>query len=154
MLHDKKISKSSVKTHGIETEPLTEAEKLTLLRNYDDRDPANKYLSRAWLRKKREYLIRNWDRLRKPKEPISFRERIERYMDACPAAISGQNGHDQTFRVACILVQGFDLSPEDAFSFLSRYNQRCQPQWSEKELRHKLSDADRAQSNKPRGYLL
>src|SRR4029453_12229014 len=96
MLHDKKISKSSVKTHGIVTEPLTEAEKLTLLRNYDDRDPANKYLSRAWLRKKREYLIRNWDRLRKPKEPISFRERIERYMDACPAAISGQNGHDQT----------------------------------------------------------
>ena len=83
-----------------------------------------------------------------------LRERIARYIEACPPAISGQNGHDQTFRVACILVQGFDLSPEDAYSFLARYNQRCEPPWSERELRHKLCDADRTQSYKPRGYLL
>jgi len=56
--------------------------------------------------------------------------------------------------MACILVQGFDLSPADAFSFLARYNQRCEPPWTEKELRYKLADADRAQSNKERGYLL
>jgi hypothetical protein len=88
------------------------------------------------------------------KQPITLRERIEHYIDACPPAISGQNGHDQTFRVACILVQGFDLSPEDAYSFLACYNQRCIPSWSEKELRHKLCDADRAQGYMPRGYLL
>jgi len=87
-------------------------------------------------------------------EPISLRERIERYVAACPPAISGQNGHDQTFTVACALVQGFDLSPEDAYSFLARYNHRCEPSWSERDLRHKLHDADRAQSYKPRGYLL
>ena len=85
---------------------------------------------------------------------MPLRERIERYIDACPPAISGQRGHDQTFRVACILVQGFDLSPEDAFSFLARYNQRCEPPWKEKELNHKLRDADRVSGNKPRGYLL
>jgi hypothetical protein len=86
--------------------------------------------------------------------PIPLRERIEHYIAACPSAISGQHGHDRTFRVACILVQGFDLSPEDAFSFLARYNQRCEPPWTERELEHKLRDADRAQGYKPRGYLL
>src|SRR5262249_26876118 len=75
------------------------------------------------------------------KEAVTLRERIERYVDACPPAVSGQNGHDQTFRVACILVQGFDLSPDDAYSFLARFNQRCEPSWSERELRHKLCDA-------------
>ena len=85
---------------------------------------------------------------------MTLRERIERYIDACPPAISGQNGHDQTFRVACILVQGFDLSPQDAYWFLDGYNQRCEPPWSARELRHKLADADRAKSYKPRGYLL
>lgn len=63
---------------------------------------------------------------------MPLRERIGRYIDACPPAISGQNGHDQTFRVACILVQGFDLSPDDAYSFLSRYNERCEPPWNER----------------------
>jgi putative DNA primase/helicase len=88
------------------------------------------------------------------KEPMPLHERIERYIDACPPAISGQRGHDQTFRVACILVQGFDLSPEDASPFMARYNQRCEPPWSEGELNHKVRDADRAPGNKPRGYLL
>ena len=85
---------------------------------------------------------------------MPLRERIERYIAACPPAISGQHGHDRTFRVACILVQGFDLSLKDAFSFLARYNQRCEPPWTERELYHKLRDADRAQGYKPRGYLL
>jgi hypothetical protein len=88
------------------------------------------------------------------KQPITLRERIERYLDVCSPAISGQNGHDQTFRVACILVQGFDLSPEDALSFLVRYNQRCEPPWTERELCHKLRDADQAKGSKLRGYLL
>jgi hypothetical protein len=85
---------------------------------------------------------------------ITLREHIERYIDACPPAISGQNGHDQTFRVACILVQGFDLAPDDALTFLVRYNRRCEPPWTEHELVHKLADADRALSYKARGYLL
>jgi hypothetical protein len=85
---------------------------------------------------------------------MPLRERIERYIDACPPAISGSGGHDATFRIACILVQGFDLSPDDAFTFLVRYNERCEPPWTEHELVHKLADADRAASYKARGYLL
>jgi len=40
------------------------------------------------------YVIRDNKQM---EEPISLRERIERYVDACPPAISGQRGHDQPF---------------------------------------------------------
>jgi hypothetical protein len=87
---------------------------------------------------------------------VTLTDRINLYLDACPAAISGQHGHDQTFSVAIALVRGFDLSPGRALSFLQRYNQRCQPKWSVEELKHKLRDADEvgSRSGKPRGYLL
>lgn len=86
--------------------------------------------------------------------------RIERYVDACPPAISGQAGHIATFKVAIALVRGFDLSPEKALPFLERYNWRCEPPWTDKELRHKLTQADnlKQRQGKPplleRGYLL
>jgi hypothetical protein len=88
----------------------------------------------------------------KMKTLIPLTKRVERYVDACPAAISGQRGHDQTFRVAIALVCGFDLSPELALPFLKRYNSRCEPPWNEDQLRHKLADA--AKSRAARGYLL
>ena len=84
-----------------------------------------------------------------------LRERIERYVDRCPAALSGQHGHTTTFLVAVALVRGFDLSPDVALQFLQRYNQRCQPPWNERELRHKLVSADQVSpGNGQRGYLL
>jgi hypothetical protein len=90
---------------------------------------------------------------------VSLRERIERYVDACPGAISGQQGHKATFKVALALGRGFDLSPAAALPFLQRYNQRCQPKWAIQELKHKLKDADEigpgsGRPLKPRGYLL
>jgi len=88
------------------------------------------------------------------KNPISLRERIERYVDTCEAAISGQSGSYKTFGVAVALIRGFDLSPETALPFLQRYNNRCEPVWSEKELRQKLDSATKAKADKPRGYLL
>jgi hypothetical protein len=98
------------------------------------------------------------ERDRYPRCFVSLRERIERYVDACPEAISEQQGHNTTFKVAIALVRGFDLSPAVALPFLQRYNQRCQPQWSIKELKHKLKDADEVRPGsgtplKPRGYL-
>ena len=85
-------------------------------------------------------------------------ERIQRYLDRRPPAISGSNGHDTTFQVALALVRGFDLSPDYALRYLQYYNQRCQPLWSETELRHKLESADTWQpatvALRPRGYLL
>jgi hypothetical protein len=55
---------------------------------------------------------------------MTLHERIERYVDACPPAVSGQFGHAQTFTVAIALVRGFDLSPETALPFLRRYSAR------------------------------
>jgi hypothetical protein len=93
------------------------------------------------------------------REPISLCERIERYVDACPAAISGQRGHNQTFKVAISLVRGFALSQREALVFLRRYNERCYPPWSERELRHKLVSAanfrpKEGRAFKSRGYLI
>lgn len=76
------------------------------------------------------------------------------YLDKVDPAISGDDGHGQTFRAACILVHGFGLSRDDARALMLEYNQRCQPPWSEKEIEHKLGDAERApsQDGKPRGW--
>jgi hypothetical protein len=69
-----------------------------------------------------------------------------------PPAVSGQGGHNATFRVACVLVIGFGLSVSEALPILRDYNLGCRPPWSEAELLHKLQDA----SNLPgrRGHLL
>jgi putative DNA primase/helicase len=90
------------------------------------------------------------------RKPLTLRERITRYVNAVPPAISGQGGHARTFKLAIALVQGFDLSPEVALQFLEVYNRRCEPAWSRAELKHKLADADSATPNngQPRGYLI
>lgn len=80
--------------------------------------------------------------------------RVRLYLDRCPPAVSGSSGHNQTFTVACALVHGFSLSENEAFYFLSEYNRRCQPQWSEKELWHKVKSALNAAHTKPRGHLI
>ena len=85
------------------------------------------------------------------------RERIAKrasaYLATMPPAISGQGGHDATWRAAVMLVCGFDLDAGEAFDLLAtEYNPRCVPPWSEKELRHKVAGAERA--GLPRGYLL
>ena len=48
---------------------------------------------------------------------------------------------------------GFDLSADAAFDVLQDWNARCDPPWSEQELRHKIDDARRANHEKPRGHL-
>src|SRR5262249_23606388 len=49
---------------------------------------------------------------------------------------------------------GFDLGAELGFSVLwDHFNDRCDPPWTEKELRHKCRDADKPPFNKPRGWL-
>ena len=55
--------------------------------------------------------------------------------------IEGEHGSDQTFKVAAVLVIDFDLSDTEAWPILEEWNQRCQPPWSENDLRRKLSEA-------------
>jgi hypothetical protein len=81
-------------------------------------------------------------------------ERIAAWLDAVPGAISGQGGHNQTFRVACRLYNGWGLSEAETLRWLQRYNERCVPAWSLAELRHKASDAVKAKHSQLRGHML
>lgn len=77
------------------------------------------------------------------------------YLDAMPPAISGAGGHNQTYAAATVLVHGFCLSTSDAFELLkTRYNPRCQPPWTDRELRHKVDDAAGKPHGRPKGWLL
>lgn len=77
--------------------------------------------------------------------------RARAYVAKMPEAIAGAHGHDATFSVARKIVQDFGLFAGDAWSLLLEYNSRCQPPWSERDLRHKLDSAVRARVAKPMG---
>jgi len=75
------------------------------------------------------------------------------YLARCDPAISGQGGHKQTFGVACRVGPGFDLDEKTALRLLrDEYNPRCQPPWSEAELKHKVEDAYKSETD--RGWLV
>lgn len=77
------------------------------------------------------------------------------YLARCEPAISGQGGHDKAFKAACKVGPGFDLPAEVAFRLLwTHFNPRCDPPWSEKELRHKVEDSYKSPKNPPCGWLL
>ncbi len=80
--------------------------------------------------------------------------RAAAYLNRIPPAISGSGGHSQAYAAATATVHGFGLDPEAAFSLLwDRYNPRCDPPWSEKELRHKVTDAASKPHDRPHGWL-
>ena len=58
-----------------------------------------------------------------------------------------------TFRVALLVVRGFDLDVETALRVLrEEWNPACEPPWSEHDLHRKVREA--ARSRAPRGFLL
>jgi KaiC/GvpD/RAD55 family RecA-like ATPase len=75
--------------------------------------------------------------------PTAVVERAIKYLAKMPPAVSGQGGHNRCFHAACILVLGFGLSIDEAFAAIQEWNGRCDPPWSERELRHKLESADK-----------
>ncbi|MBA2116832.1 DUF3987 domain-containing protein [Bremerella alba] len=80
--------------------------------------------------------------------------RAQKYISAIPGAVSGQGGHDDTFRVACLLVNGFELDESSAMTILQGWNLTCQPPWTQRELDHKVRSAVKAGANGDRGYML
>lgn len=76
------------------------------------------------------------------------------YLDAMPSAISGSGGHNATYIAAVAMVHGFGLDPDVACALLiDQYNPRCQPAWSEKQIRHKIDDAASKAHDYPHGWL-
>ena len=81
-------------------------------------------------------------------------DRIGRYIAKIPGAVSGNGGHSQTFKVAMVLFNGFGCSEAETLEWLRHYNSKCEPPWSEAELRHKARSAAEAAYDKPRGWML
>ena len=76
---------------------------------------------------------------------LTVDERIKKYLEACPPAVSGQRGHDHTFSIICRLFEAFpdlrEWSDEAILSLLDSWNARCVPPWTDSELLHKLAGA-------------
>lgn len=80
-------------------------------------------------------------------------ERARRYLARMDPAISGSGGHAATW-AAALALHGFGLDEGQIFDMLrSEYNPRCQPPWSDRELRHKARQASQ-RSNAPSGFIL
>ena len=90
-------------------------------------------------------------------QPESDRDRrIARalaYVERRDPAIQGNHGSDDAFDTACVLIKGFGLSIDDARPIFQGYSDRCVPPWNEREIEHKLAQADAKPDDKPRGYL-
>jgi hypothetical protein len=70
-------------------------------------------------------------------------------------AQSGAGGHNSTYQVAAILLHGFCLPMEDAFSVIWDWNAtNASPPWSEADLRHKLESFNPSGAKEAAGYLL
>lgn len=80
-------------------------------------------------------------------------ERCQRYVAKMPGAISEQQGHLATWKVALVAARGFALNEEATMRVLRVFNERCEPHWPESALRHKANDAVN-NATVPLGYKL
>ena len=79
-------------------------------------------------------------------------QRYAAWLAKVPGAVSGSGGHTQTLKAA-MGGPGFDLTPGETLDILrADYNPRCEPQWLDKELQHKVDDAYKVETR--RGWLL
>lgn len=92
----------------------------------------------------------------KARRPLTATRSVDRaraFLQCVDPAVAGQQGDLRTFRVCCRIVRGFDLSDDEAVRALSEWNARCEPPWSERELRQKVMNA-RRYGREPQGGLL
>ena len=79
-----------------------------------------------------------------PKKPVGKKKAVQRaiaYINKMPEAIEGCNGSADAMRAANKLYEfGLDIDTAKQV-FIEHYNPRCKPEWSEKEIDHKLDTA-------------
>lgn len=93
-----------------------------------------------------------WPPLTAAVKPLDVIERARRYLARIEPAVAGEHGDLCTLRVCCRIARGFALSDEDALAVLRDWNDRCEPPWTERELRDKLLRA-RKYGREPVGGL-
>lgn len=118
----------------------------------------------AWVKTKRDEANRARREAREPARKASPKpftatasngewtaeDRAVAYLATIEGAVSGQGGHDATFRAACKVVE-FGITDVDRVHQILRdhYNPRCKPPWEDHELRHKAEGAiERAEAGK------
>jgi hypothetical protein len=76
-------------------------------------------------------------------------ERVLTYLNKMPNAISGSGG-DKATRRAAVACKRFGLSGSEVWTAMQWFNDhKCQPRWSEKDLRHKMGGVLDLHINKP-----
>ncbi len=80
-------------------------------------------------------------------------ERAGAYLSRVPPAVTSHHGDVHTFQTCCRVARGFALDDDQAFAVLAEWNARCQPPWTERELREKIRSA-RRNGREPIGGLL
>lgn len=63
------------------------------------------------------------------------------YLRRVDPAVSGKNGSNVMFQVACAAAKSGIVHFEDFVKQTKAWNARCKPPWSEEELQHKFDDA-------------
>src|SRR5262249_47943129 len=88
-------------------------------------------------------------------DPGDVEKRAIAYLVTMPEAVSERGGHDGLFAAACAMVWGFALSEDRGFEIIKTHlNLRCRPEWSDREIRHKVEDVLKVASHAhPRGHL-
>jgi putative DNA primase/helicase len=80
-------------------------------------------------------------------------ERWRKYATKMGDAISGSGGHAATLTASCEAVR-FDLDASAHWQAMNWWNaNKCQPPWTEKELEHKIADAEKIAGHERRCRL-
>ena len=80
-------------------------------------------------------------------------ERARACVATRPPAIEGSGGNATTFSVACLLVWGFGLEPDQAMPLMLEYNATCAPPWPQRDLERMCRNALNFRHDKPRGHM-
>ncbi len=75
---------------------------------------------------------------------VALDRRIARamaYLEHVEPAVQGQNGSTRTLTAAAHVARGFALPPDHALAAMRDWNARCQPPWSDRELKRKIDEA-------------
>jgi len=81
---------------------------------------------------------------------VDIVERCWKYIQKMQPSVSGANGHDAIFSVACKIVRDFAIPDGQALSLLQRWNAiNSQPPWTDKELERKLREAQKKADAEP-----
>lgn len=111
-------------------------------------------LPEAWVKRARRAAMapRTWSA---PTVTTDARmRRASAYLARCAPAVEGDSGHTVTFNAVAHVMIGFDLDAASAYQLIAtEYNPRCDPPWSERELKHKIDSVAKT-CERPRGYLL